>query len=246
MYEQDLISAGLSEREAKVYLAALELGETTVDRIAKKSGVKRTTVYLEVESLKTKGLLSTINKGKKAYLFAEDPRILERKLEEKKEALQKSLPGILALANFIDKKPQIRFFESKEGVKEVLKDILRYPNAIVFSWISEDYVRYFNEDFFINYFIPGRVKNRIGAQTIAPENKFIREVIGKTAEGSIRKVRFVPSENFNLSIEMHIYGKNKVGILSCAEEIGLIIESQKIHDSLKSIFEAQWAGLPER
>jgi sugar-specific transcriptional regulator TrmB len=36
---------GFSDKAAKVYLAALELGESTVQTLAKKSGLKRTTIY---------------------------------------------------------------------------------------------------------------------------------------------------------------------------------------------------------
>ena len=51
-----LQDAGLSETEAKIYLAALELGQTSVSRIARKSGIKRTTIYLSLENLMEKGL----------------------------------------------------------------------------------------------------------------------------------------------------------------------------------------------
>ena len=39
--QKDLLEAGLSENEAGIYLAALELGETTVSRLSKKAGIKR-------------------------------------------------------------------------------------------------------------------------------------------------------------------------------------------------------------
>lgn len=39
MYEKELISFGLSEKEAKVYLAALELGAETAQNLSKKAGI---------------------------------------------------------------------------------------------------------------------------------------------------------------------------------------------------------------
>ena len=50
--EEKLEQIGLDPKEAKVYLAMLELGETTVARIAQKSKIKRTTAYDLVDSLK--------------------------------------------------------------------------------------------------------------------------------------------------------------------------------------------------
>lgn len=89
MIEDELIEIGLTENEARTYLAALELGETTIVRISKKSGVKRTTTYLSVESLKEKGFLSELKKKKKIFFYAEDPRILQDKIEERKKAIDR-------------------------------------------------------------------------------------------------------------------------------------------------------------
>ena len=41
MFENELQQLGLSEKEAKVYLASLELGSTSVLEISKKAGLKR-------------------------------------------------------------------------------------------------------------------------------------------------------------------------------------------------------------
>ena len=40
---------GLSEKEAKVYMASLEIGEATADQIAKHSGVNRSTTYVQIQ-----------------------------------------------------------------------------------------------------------------------------------------------------------------------------------------------------
>lgn len=243
--QKELLSAGLSENESAIYLAALELGETTVSRLARKAEIKRTTAYLIIDSLKEKGLISSLKKESASVFFAEDPRKLHEVLEERKHKIDKIMPQLLAFTNLIDRKPEIRFYEGKEGVNEVLKDMLKYSNSEVVGWISEDYVKYFTEDFFINYFIPTRVKKKISVRSISPETPLMRNIVEKTAASSIRKVKFIKSDKFNVSIEINIYGKNKISLLSCEEEIGLIIESQKIHGSLKSIFETTWDSLPD-
>ena len=46
-----LKNIGLSETEANVYLTALSLGPTTILKIARGSGVKRTSVYDVVSAL---------------------------------------------------------------------------------------------------------------------------------------------------------------------------------------------------
>ena len=42
---------GLNKKQAKVYLACLELGLATVQDLAKRSGVRRTTIYSLLDEL---------------------------------------------------------------------------------------------------------------------------------------------------------------------------------------------------
>ena len=115
MFLKELKSSGLSENEAKVYLAALELGETSVYRLAKKSGVKRTTTYLAVESLKEKGLMSGYNRNNVTICYAENPKKITDHLEKKKRSLDKIMPELLAFTNLIDKKPKIQTVSASKG-----------------------------------------------------------------------------------------------------------------------------------
>ena len=117
-------------------MAVLELGEGNIQDISKKSGVKRTTVYDILNSLKEKKLISSINKGKKAVFSAEDPRKLDGQLDEKKETLKKILPELLSITNLLDKKPTIKFYEGDEGIKEVYKDTLNYPDQELVAWVT--------------------------------------------------------------------------------------------------------------
>jgi sugar-specific transcriptional regulator TrmB len=119
---------GLNQKEASVYLALLELGQTSISRIAQKSGVKRTSVYDVLKSLKTKGLVGrTISKGK-TYYFAEDPGVLKEALEEKFTTLEKVMPQLLSITNFLDQKPKIRFYEGKGGIRDIYEETLELKN----------------------------------------------------------------------------------------------------------------------
>ncbi len=239
MLHEKLQKAGLNETEAKIYLAALELGETSVSRIARKSGIKRTTVYLSLENLIQKGLMSQIVKDGKKYFFAEDPRNLERLMEEKKERIAKLLPSLLSFANLIDKKPAVHHFEDTDGVKELLQDVLNYPDQEVLMLYSESSILDFEDKFFSDYFVPERVKRKISARVLMPDNEVMRQNMA-TNQASLRQSKILPPNLFNIQIEIMIYGKNKINLSSFKEKFGMIIESQIIHDGFKSIFETLW------
>src|SRR3989344_2158701 len=102
---------GLSENEAKVYMAMLELGSATVLEISAKAGVNRLTTYVQIESLKKMGLASTQTKGKKQLFIAESPDQLEfvierekQAIEQKKEELKTILPELINLFNLSGEK----------------------------------------------------------------------------------------------------------------------------------------------
>lgn len=75
-----LIKLGLSEKEAKVYLAALELAQDSAQNIAKKAGVNRPTTYVILEKLMKLGLANTLEENKKTLFVAESPGVSPREV----------------------------------------------------------------------------------------------------------------------------------------------------------------------
>ncbi len=242
MIIEDLIKIGLDKKEAQLYLCLLELGETNIARISKKSNIKRTTCYDIIESLKEKGLISTIVKKARIYYFAEDPRKIDRQLDEKKHILSTILPQLLSVANLIDKKPTIRYFEGIEGIKDVFRDTLNYPKQETLAWVSDDAVDYFDIDWLWNFYVIKRVENKIWQRAISPDVAYIKNV--KTFDQAhLRQSRLVSPKEFPFQVEINLYSNDRIGIMSFREQFGLIIESKKIYTTLKSIFEAHWKSL---
>ena len=237
-----LADTKFDQKEAQVYLALLELGQTTVSRIAQKSGIKRTTIYLSLENLMKKGLITTFKVGNKALYYAEDPRSLERLAEEQKDRISKMMPQLLAFTNLIDKKPKIRYFEGTEGIKDAYRDTLNYRDQETLAWASQEAVKYFDSDWLTNVYLPKRVEKKIWQRTIAPDNPEIRNFTDKD-QIHLRQTRFIPKDQMPLEVEINLYGKQNIAVMSFEEKIGLIIESKKIYNTLKSIFEMNWKML---
>jgi len=242
LYKQ-LKYAGLTETEAKIYLASLELGETSVSRIARKSNIKRTTVYLSLENLMHKGLISAMKKEGKTHYFAEDPRNLERIMSERKEKISKLMPELLAFSNIIDRKPDIRYFEGDNGIKEVFVHAIENAKQEICLMYSEIYLSEFNEKFFSDYLVPKRLRKKILARTLVPDNNQMRAL---ESEKILRKIKFLPPDLFKIRSEIIIYGNDKVGIISFREKFALIIECLDIHDSFQSIFEVMWFSAKDK
>jgi len=244
--EKKLTDIGLENKEARVYLAILELGEASIARVVEKSAIKRSTVYEMIDILKKKGLVSLVHKGKRTLYIGEDPRKIERHLDERKKTAQEIMPELLSYMNALDRKPKIRYFEGVEGIKEVFRDTLEFPGEEVLTWFPYRYIN-LGEEFFSKYYFTERLKKRISVRAIVPDTQDNRSFAKFMSEKVITQTRFVSDGSFKMmDIEIKIYGRSRVGIASYKENLGLIIESKDIYLGLKSIFEALWNILPEK
>jgi sugar-specific transcriptional regulator TrmB len=247
MLSKDLERLGLNEKEAGLYLAALELGQSNIQQLSKKSAVKRTTVYDVLESLKKKGLISQTTKNGKALFSASDPRKLEEDMDEKRHVLKRMLPELLSIANALDSKPKVRFFEGIEGIKEAYKDTLHYPDQELLAWVTPDVINSFDMDYLNDIYLSKRVEKKIWVRAIAPDTEDMRGYrYHEVDEKVLRKTRFSSASLFPLRVEMNLYGKNKIAVMSFEEKFGMIIESQRIFETLQSIFEMNWKALESR
>lgn len=242
MTPKDLQSVGLDIKEATAYLALLELGESAMGQLVKKSGLKRTTLYDTIESLKRRGLVSVSKKNKKIVYVAENPRKIIERLEEKRISAEKMLPELLSITNVLQKKPRIRYFEGIDGIKEVYKDTLRFPDQKLQAWVSEEMVYEFDQKFLDDYYTPRRLEKKIWAEVIAPDLPGIREYKGLD-QASLRVTKLIDPKEFPLDVEISLYSTDHIGIMSFQDKLGLIIESEPIARTLKSIFAAQWETL---
>lgn len=235
----DLKNAGLNTKEATTYLSILELGEASMGQLVKKSKLKRTTLYDLVESLKEKGLISTAKQGKKILYVAENPSMLVEQMEERKQALEKIVPELLSIANGITNKPKVRYFEGTEGIKEVYRDVLRHPRQKIQAWAPENIIYDLDKSFFDDFYTPRLLKQNMFIELIAPNLPIFKNHKDSHTIPT-RTIKLVDPEDFPFSVEVCLYGINKLGIMSYKDQMGLIIESESISNTLRSIFALQW------
>lgn len=237
---------GLSDKEAKTYLAFLESGPASVQDIAKKSGLKRPTVYFAIDQLVKRGLMDSIEKGKKRFFAAESPERLvsliaaeREKSQALEENLRKVLPGLNGLFGSTGEQPKIRFFEGKGGLKAIQQDFLQTKDKNIENiYPRDDFIKVFSESERKEYVASLRRK-RIKVRTIyTSQDKFQKLVPNPYAER-----KFAPYEKFPFSADITIYG-NKVAIGTFKGKLfGVIIESKQIAETLRLVFNLAWGNL---
>src|SRR3989344_7022794 len=115
MLEKYLQDLGLTDKEAAVYLALLQVDGATALDLSKKTKINRSTVYVVIESLSKKGLVSETTIGKKTQFQAEPPERLETYLEYKKTQFEEQSRRIK------DVLPEIKSIQRGTGERPVVK-----------------------------------------------------------------------------------------------------------------------------
>jgi len=250
----ELKKIGLSDNEAKVYLALLELGSSTAQEIAKKSGVKRATTYVQLEALSKMGLATLFEKAPerkngapKTYFRAEDPEYLSKILEreqkttnERSQALKEILPELGKLYLSSGERPRVRFFEGIEGLRTMQNEFLKSKEKEIFSFSSaDDMLRIFPKH--PSEYSPRRVKKGIFSKLIYTGSA--GKILKESDPEMMREAKYVPPERFPFTCDVAIYG-NRVAVSALRKKpMGVIIESQEIADSFRAIFNLAWESI---
>jgi sugar-specific transcriptional regulator TrmB len=242
--EKSLTKVGFSSKKAQIYLALLELGEATVIDIAKKTTLKRTTVYNIIPELIQEGLVKTAIRQKHRIFYIENPNSLKYEVEERLLTIDRILPELRAVHNIIPNKPRITFYEGVGGMKELYADTLDSLQAgdtimsyqgfnNFYTWMSKDYM---------DSYVADRVRRKIRIKMIVPDAPTAR-IVQKEAVQNLREVKIIEGGSFQFTADTEIYA-NKVALISYTENfMGVIIESKEINQMQRMAFEVMWRSL---
>lgn len=240
-----LESLGFSDKESAVYIALLALDRATVSQISRKANVNRTTTYVILDSLISKGLISMSGKEPKQEYYAEPPETLtsylEREAETSRLAAEKSKEFVNELKTVQKSatRPQIRFYEGVEGMKFIFEDSLKAKGDDIIAFASIEDQHSVVKGFFPTYY-ERRAKRKLFMRAIFPKTPGGEERASKNSE-EYRDSVFVPPDTYGFHPAINVYD-NKVMIASWREKLGIIIESAEIADAMKKIFELSWLG----
>jgi len=236
---ETLKQLGLSDNETRVYLAALELGQATVQELGKKSGVKRTTVYTAVDGLKEKGAISQIKKGAKTLLMAESPEVLAQMAERRAQMFKESLPELKSIYNAAGIKPRVRFYEGREGYLAVYENILKEkPKELLAIASYEDFKKHVDERYEEVWTVK-RIKQGTFLRWLDFKTPSVR-VMAVEGKKGLREIRFLPKE-FAFTSSMFIYN-DKIVIMSGGQKefMAVVIENSEFCQMFKQFFEMLW------
>lgn len=249
MLDKILSSLDLDTSEQKVYLFLLGKGPSIASTIAKRSGIRRTSLYGILKRLSEHQLVSEISIDGVKLFSAQRPEQVELLLRKKIEQLnhnsklfQEILPALKSKHKKIVSKPKIEMFEGKIGLQSVLKDmILHYDLSTFALWpvrtmlesLSSEFHRYLNKE---------RIKNNLYTRAIWPNSQIIdfkkHPYLG-VGEEFKREIRIAPK---SIEFDMGYWSyANKVAFVSSQKEcFGFLVESEDLVNTLKMQFDILW------
>jgi sugar-specific transcriptional regulator TrmB len=233
--KEQLEQYGLTSKEADIYLACLKEGETTAGRLSKITEIRRSTTYEIIDSLKRKGLLSSIIKNKKSYFIAAKPKTLIDLLREKENIISEIIPSLNRIAESQNTLSKASIFKGVKSIKPVVLDILNHKEVFIYGAgnVGEDYFGSFIENF-----ARKRLEKKVVAKAImgtnVPQHMLSPEVLSVT---NIRKLAL-----FNdFKTVYFLYGDNFLSISLSEDPLAVKINDKTFTDSQKEIFQFLWS-----
>ncbi len=234
-----LLAWGLDKKEAKVYLAALELGPTSVLELARRTQFPRTTLYPILDRLKTQGVFRMGKKKTATVFIAEPPARLAEIMHEREGQVEKSIHGLELLQETAQGRPGVVFYEGTEGFKRLWKLVLHSgvkEYRLLTSGIGlRDYVK---EPYLINRIIEERKKLGIKSLQLIRDGRVAREIIAKDHE-ELRESRLLPS-TVELPATVLIFASQVAFITSRHENTMIILASGDVAATYKTLFDLVW------
>jgi len=239
MLEKYLQDLGLSEKESAIYIMLIQVDDASVIDISKKTNINRTTVYVVLESLEKKGLISETTIGKKTHYQAESPERLETyvqrqkvTLDEQSKRLKDIIPQIKSIQKEVGTKPIVKLYEGKEGIISLNEDLyenndeggtayLIYSSDLLDSvFTKEDRAKYKG------------VRLKKGVKTKVFYNSINKDFPSDDTGERIK----LDHNKYPITCDISIYkDRVRIGILG-KKLSGIFIKSQDLADTLRSLF----------
>lgn len=241
MVVNELLNLGLSQKEAEVYLATLQLGMASVQKISRKAELNRTSCYTYIKNLINRGLISAIEKNGKQYFVAEKPEKLkyfcelqEQEILRRKQTIDKIMPELESLYKIASDRPSVKLFNHKEELPLLQKEILEKR--------ADEILNIYNYHEFKDATNVQYVKNLLDSTKsfkaiYIADQKVIMPKLRFMLDEKKVQIRFLPRSKFDLVCEI-VVASDLISISRQTDS--LIITDSLFAQTFKLLFMALW------
>lgn len=245
---EQLSELGLTETESTLYLAGLAAESTSVQELAKATGIKRPTIYHALATLTDKGLVALRKKETKTRFSMSSPDHLlelvrerrEKLLSQEQELTDSVIPLLKGIAhNSPSAQTSALHYEGIAGVKAVI-DAAIYCKSKKWDIIApiDNVLRSLGPSY-TKHYLASRTYHGITSRTLW--ERYAESQRLSDAAIKERNPRILPASMEGTFKSMLILFDDKIAIISSEKEpSAVLITSAETHALMSSMFEAIW------
>lgn len=239
--EVTLRNIGFNDKEAKVYLALLQLGPTDAKQISQKSGIKKPTTYVILDELRQKDAVLFLPNAKKKLFAAKNPEEIFDIAQRRIKQATANLPLLQELAHRAKDNAMVTYYEGKNAYAQAM----RYKEKEVIQ--SGEMLCYFASPEKIHPAMLASVdslmtklkNNGVKIRAFASQNKNLERYRKEDKEHN-RETKVLPPEIYKAYSSIDI-NDSFVRFVLFGEEKFVIIDNVEIARIMKQIFEMNWS-----
>ena len=232
--------AGLTESQAKGYLALIEHGALSPTALAEKTGESRTNGYMICEKLEKLGLAAK-KEGKKAIYTPAHPSALETLAERRRKILvrneqevKQNLTSLIDAFYATNELPGTRILQGIDGIKDVYKDTLREKESIYLLRTTAD-----TPDLGMQYldnYRRQRAEKGIHTFALTPKTEIgLHHQLSGEDEEMLFHRTFLPDGIYTAPVEIDVYG-DKVAFIAFGDtQMATIVDSPPIAEAMRQV-----------
>lgn len=231
--EQKMKGIGFDDKETKIYLSLLRLGEITATKISQDAKIERTLVYYITDKLIERGLVSYKIKNNVKYFSASDPNKILEEIKDKEKSFLEILPLLEQLkSSEYEEEIKVDVYKGKEGLKTIMNDIIKFGQDI-YVLGEEGQIEKEHPMLYRNYML--NLKSKGGKEFIV-----VREDLkGKIFPLENSSFRYISKELISPTTII-IYANKVVFIIWEKPGFNIMVTSKIFSESFKSYFNYFW------
>jgi len=237
---QALRLLGFSENEVKVMTSLFHLKKASAKEISRQSAVTMSSVQYALANLTLRGLVRQSKTGD-TYEICPEQELFDWideqkvKMDETYDEVKNEIHTFLSAVQNASWKPEVMYFEGREGVVEIYEDMLETGKDI-YCWTDIKKIEETLGEKYMKEFIQKRIEKKVTTHALMPKNP---QNILYSKNDQKRETKLL--DKFLIQGEIRIYG-DKVAVITSHEKppVGFIFQGRLITELFKSIFQNDW------
>lgn len=237
MDKEILKQIGLTDYEAKIYVALLTHGQISAYELAEKAGLYRQVTYDSLKRLIEKGFVSSVIENRKKIFKAINPELIVELLNERTDNFKQILPELTQINKLSEQPLSVETYKGENILRIALRDIInvlkKEKNRIVLCTAIDEYFPLEKYELIVNQYERDMLKHKMKEKVI------IKEGTNGIFSDKTSEYKRIPDKFFNEN-PIQIYGDNVQIIVWGNPDYLIIIRNKGVADSYRKQFELLW------